>query len=55
MGGGGVTFCRNLGSCGVDRAWITKMEVNNFLLHFYRFGPVVFAAFFNLAVKKCFW
>ena len=29
---------RKLGSCCVDRAWITEMEVNNFLLHFYRFG-----------------
>ena len=39
LGGGGVvTFCRNLGSCCLDRAWITEMEVNNFLLHFYRFG-----------------
>ena len=22
----------------MDRAWITEKEVNNFLLHFYRFG-----------------
>ena len=54
----------------MDHAWITEMEVNDFLLHFYRFGwcskmlsnktaiiqpGPVFATFFNLAVKKCFW
>ena len=45
-GGGGVTFCRNLGSCCVDRAWITKMEVNNFFATFLSVWSSCFRSFF---------